>query len=91
MDTKHLHSCKRATVLMSKSFEEKLSLREHIALFAHLAMCKTCTYCFRQLKALQKVFVSYTYAISAVLTPPNLSLSEEACARIKTALRENSN
>jgi hypothetical protein len=57
----------------------------------HLAMCKTCTYCFRQLKALQKVFNSYTYAISATLTPSNLSLSKEAIARIKSALRENSN
>lgn len=76
---------------MSKSFEERLSLRERIALIAHLAMCKTCICCFRQLKALQQVFGRYTYAISVALTPPNLSLSEEAFARIKAALRENSN
>jgi len=82
-------SCKKATILMSKSFEEKLSLKERFALLLHLSMCKTCVYCFRQIKKLSHVFSHYDEAIFKAPPHSDLSLSEEAKQRIKSSLPNN--
>lgn len=37
-----LHSCQKATLLVSKSFDTKLSLKEQVRLFIHLLQCTAC-------------------------------------------------
>ena len=89
MKSKYFVSCKKATVLMSKSFEQKLSFGENIALMVHLTMCKTCTYCFRQVKKLRGLFSKYPEAISSIEPPQNTCLSQEARTRIISNLTNN--
>ena len=86
MNVKHIYSCKRATQLMSKGFERKLSLREGASLKAHLAICKTCVYGFRQFKALNRLYTNYTQAILEYPPPEKIFLSLKAKKRIVSAL-----
>lgn len=86
MKVKYIYSCKRATQLMSKGFERKLSLREEAALKAHLAICRTCVYGFRQFKALSRLYTKYTQAILKHPPPEEISLSLKAKKRIVSAL-----
>ena len=73
---------------MSESFEHRLSLKKYLKLYAHLAICKTCVYCFRQMKALRIVYRNYLQAVSQMPLPDDLSLSQEASGRIKNAIKE---
>jgi len=84
-------SCKKATVLMSKSMEQSLSIQEQTALHAHLAICKTCCFCFKQLKSLQTTLGHYKEAI--FLSPPSgqKKLSDDARQRIKNHLKSQYN
>ncbi|HSV43694.1 MAG TPA: hypothetical protein VLJ10_03980 [Candidatus Bathyarchaeia archaeon] len=79
-------SCKKATVLMSKSMEQKLSLSEKGQLTAHLAICKTCTFCFNQLKGIKATIVHYAEAIFTHRVPNEQKLSEAAKQRISKHL-----
>ncbi len=88
MNVKHIDSCKKATVLMSKSFEKKLSLIEKTKLEAHLRICKTCTMCFRQLKGIQKLFRKYPDAISSHSPAKKATLSTSAKKKIISKLNE---
>ncbi len=83
-------SCKRAAELLSESFEHELSLPKKIALKTHLAVCRTCVYCYRQLKGLRAIFRGYDKAVTE-LPPPSCScLSDGAKKRIKHTLNEQS-
>jgi len=75
-------SCKIAAKLMSLSCERKLTLKEQIALKAHLAVCETCRNCQRQIKALQKILPDYIQAVLRFPPPPELSLPLAAQKRI---------
>ena len=88
MMDKKIISCKKATQLMSESMEHKLTLSQQLALKAHLAVCKTCVYCFRQLTALQKVYAHYTKAVTHVSPPQKKSLPKESRRRIKAFLKK---
>jgi len=81
-------SCKKATVLMSKSLEEKLSLKESASLLAHLAICKTCTFCFKQLKSVKKTIVHYGEIVSHLPPRDTHSLSDDVKDRIKQTLNK---
>jgi len=70
-DRKISISCKMATKLMSKSMEQGLSLFEKVQLKVHLFMCKTCVFCFRQIKSIQQTLDYYIHAISEI--PPSSS------------------
>ena len=81
-------SCKKATVLMSKSMEEELSLKESASLLAHLALCKTCSFCFRQLKSIKKTIAHYSDVIFHLPPHNEHTLSDEAKERIKRHINE---
>ena len=82
-------SCKKATVLMSKSMEEKLSLQEKASLAAHLAICKTCCFCFKQLTSIKKTIAYYADAICCHPVPDKHKLSENAKQKIKNKINES--
>ncbi|MFP4472818.1 MAG: zf-HC2 domain-containing protein [Candidatus Omnitrophota bacterium] len=84
-DKDHI-SCKIATVLMSKSMEEELSAKEKAMLTAHLAVCRTCVYCSKQLKSLRETLKHYMEAVCSHEPPSDCCLSEKACQRIKDKL-----
>ncbi len=73
---------------MSKSMEQELSLPEKAQLAAHLAICKTCTFCFNQLKGIKAVLVHYAKAIFTHPVPNEQKLSEAAKQRISKKLSE---
>lgn len=79
-------SCKQATVLMSKSMEQELSLKENAALAAHLAICKTCCFCYNQLKTIRETIKNYADVIFSHPVKDEHKLSEEAKQRIKQSL-----
>ncbi|MBF0485439.1 MAG: zf-HC2 domain-containing protein [Candidatus Omnitrophica bacterium] len=85
-DVKLVTSCKQAARLVSLSFERKLTAREALAMRLHLAMCKTCTFYSRQIKALRGIFVRHEEFLSN--TPPSdcECLSHETKQKIKRAL-----
>ena len=78
-------SCKKATVLMSKSLERKLTLKEKAALVSHLAVCKTCTFCYKQMKAIRKTLI-YSAESIADHVFQNRRLSIKAKTNIKNTL-----
>lgn len=88
MEESDIISCKIAARLMSISFERKLTLSEQASLKAHLAICKTCRYCFRQLKGLRQLFCGYVRAVATLPVPAQVSLSSQAKLRLKSALIE---
>lgn len=85
---KHIDSCKKATELMSKSFERKLSAIETTQLKAHLNICKTCKLCLKQLKKLKQIFKKYSDAIASPDISNNIQLSPKAKNKIITMLTE---
>ncbi|MEW5895117.1 MAG: zf-HC2 domain-containing protein [Candidatus Omnitrophota bacterium] len=79
-------SCKKATALMSKSLERQLSIKEKAALMAHLAICKTCVFCFNQIKIIRKTLALYPDSLTTIMNPRKYSLSLRAKQRIKNDL-----
>ena len=81
-------SCKKAAELLSESFEHPLPLSKKIALKTHLALCRTCVYCARQLQALRAVFRNYDSAISEQPPPDSCCLPDDAKKRLKESLNK---
>ena len=52
-------SCKRATELLSRQMDEKLSFRERFALRCHVAICKGCQQFEKQLVVLRGMSSRY--------------------------------
>ena len=86
MKQKNIISCKIAAKLMCHSFDRKLTLKEKIQLKAHLAICKTCLSCYRQVKSLRKVYSQYAQSIMELTPPADCCLSPSCKERIKTLL-----
>ena len=73
-------TCKQATLMASRSMDERLSLHEGLKLRWHLLICPNCVNYFRQIKLIRKIFRQRQK--SAVY------LSYEARQRIARALSE---
>ncbi len=89
MSEKIMISCKIAAELSSARLERRLTPKEFLKLWIHLAMCKTCLYYHKQIKALQKLFVCYTQAVIDSPPPKNASLPPQARKRIISSLAKN--
>lgn len=50
-----MHSCKRATELMSQRLDRELSGHERLGLRLHLMMCRHCRKCDSQFKLLHQL------------------------------------
>jgi predicted anti-sigma-YlaC factor YlaD len=87
MKHKNIISCKAAATLMCQSFERKLTLKEQIALKAHLAVCQTCMSCFRQVKCLRRICRTYTRVAASLIPPKESCLPSQVKQNLKTVLR----
>ena len=83
-----MFSCSRATELMSASLDGQLSLHQRIALKIHLFMCKLCSRCWHQMMFLRNAMHECSERSVNMHSMPGHFLSDDACERIKNALRE---
>ena len=90
MKDQNISSCKMAARLMSLSFERKLSSREQVLLKTHLAVCRTCRYCLRQLNGLRRLLPAYLKAVATFRPGRESSLCAAARQRLKAALKASS-
>jgi hypothetical protein len=86
---KNIVSCKIAAALISKSLEQKLSIKESVQLKTHLAICKTCVFYSNQIQALRQIFNKYSQTIIQLSDTAVQTLCEAAKKRIKSAIQEN--
>jgi hypothetical protein len=75
--------CRHATQLASRAMEERLPLRQRIALRFHLLLCDACTNFVRQLKLLR---AALTHMRHAAENSPGVELSQQARERITAAM-----
>lgn len=73
-------TCKQATLLASRSMDERLTLRERLVLRWHLLICQNCTNYFRQIKLIRKT-IRHRQESTA-------HLSDEARQRIAQAISD---
>ena len=57
--SKRMLSCEDTSLLMSKSFEEKLPIKQRFRLRMHVISCNLCRRYEKQLKQLNEVVVNY--------------------------------
>lgn len=76
-----MYSCKKASFLIAKKEERKLTLGERINLIMHLLMCRFCEACEKQSAYISKQ--AKHFVSSAELTP-------EDKTRFQKSLEENS-
>ena len=79
-------SCKIASQLISKSYEQKLTLKENISLRLHLLLCKFCTSNYKNLKMMHHILQRYSEILVNLTVPESSLLSNDAKSRIKAAL-----
>ena len=79
-------SCKQAALLVSLSFERRLSFREFVSMRLHLVWCRTCTFYGRQIKALRAIFIRHEEFLHG--TPPAFDekLTDTAKKRIQDGI-----
>jgi hypothetical protein len=80
-------SCKQASRLISESLERPLTFTENLQLTVHLGLCHVCTQTQRQFKTLKNIFNHYAKLAGQLPPDGKTTLSPEARARIKTALK----
>lgn len=85
-----MFSCKRATELMSASLDKKLSFYQRLALKMHLFMCKFCSRCWKQMLFIKEAMHTCSERAEEIDFMADHSLSDEACQRIKNALKKES-
>lgn len=85
-------SCKKATHLISKSMEEKLSFKEELSLKVHLFICEFCEQFKKQVglfrNALNQEDRQKDDLDSFGIQESDISISEEAKKRIKDRLNK---
>ncbi len=81
-------SCKEVSRLASERLDRDLTLREKVAFYMHLMMCRLCLRYARQLKVMQRATDRLRYRHQDPVDES--SLSAEARERIARQLREHS-
>lgn len=79
--------CKEVSQLVSRSLDNKLSLKERFALKLHLLMCK---YCMRFSQQLKKLNVAIRSMSKNIEDDENIKLPSEAKKRIVKSLESDS-
>lgn len=77
-------NCKQVTQLISKSFIQRLSIRERLSLWVHVGMCGTCR-SFRRLQ--NKLHNTVRSKITESETDSENQLSETVRERMKAVVR----
>lgn len=78
-------TCKRATELISKSMEQRLSIKEKIFLRMHLSICSFCQYFKEQAQLIRTAFLGQEFSSieSEIEKPPAV---DKAQKRLKEQL-----
>lgn len=76
-------TCKRATELLSKRLEQRLTLRERFSLYIHLRICCFCKNFAIQIAALRKIL----RCPSSEVTAPDKKLDPAVAERIKRKIK----
>ncbi len=79
--------CQEVARLVSESTERKLSLRQRLQVWMHLAMCRLCAGFARQLRLLRRAAQEHPERLASDPDEPSPTLSQEARQRITAALR----
>jgi len=78
-------TCKEASFLASKQLDDKLTWRERIGLWLHIAMCSSCRRYVRDIQKLQ-IVIRKAGQTGQVLLSDSVKLSAQARKRIRQAL-----
>jgi Putative zinc-finger len=73
-------TCKQASLLVSQSYDRRLSWRERLGVRIHLAICDACTQFTRQMDFLRKAM--QRFRLEQVETVQPTRISAEALERI---------
>lgn len=86
-------SCKRAAELTCQSLDRKLTMRERIQLWIHVAMCRACSAFRKQSIELDRLIRQrfHEQITHEDLNRASRHLPDESCKKIKARLRELSN
>ncbi|HUY90088.1 MAG TPA: hypothetical protein VMV10_15230 [Pirellulales bacterium] len=79
-------TCKEASRLASESLDRKLTWRQRINLWVHLAMCRLCYGFAKDIKQLHEAARLHADDAEKDAAPADVALSAEARARMKRAL-----
>lgn len=79
-------SCKQAARLVSLSFERPLKFYELLVMRLHLMNCKTCSFYYRQIKALRSIFIRHHEVLDNTPSGVDERLDEGAKNRIKESI-----
>ncbi|MGR9117502.1 MAG: anti-sigma factor family protein [Gammaproteobacteria bacterium] len=80
-------TCKEASHLASKAMDAKLTWRERVGLWLHIALCDLCRRYIRDIKKLHALTKKAGRAGEALL-PESVKLSEQSRERIKRVLKK---
>jgi predicted AAA+ superfamily ATPase len=85
-----MRSCKEVSRLLSESMERKLSLRDRMGLWFHLAMCRLCRGYSKDLQLLREAARQHAEDVEADKAASDAALSAEARERMKRVLENRS-
>ena len=83
-----MFSCQEASLRVCESMDRHLSLHQRMMIRMHLAMCRFCRRFHRQMQCLRDI--ARDPRLQEAGMDESVSLSPEACERIKEALRSQS-
>jgi predicted anti-sigma-YlaC factor YlaD len=84
-------SCKDVCYVVSESLDGKLPWRERLRVKTHLLMCKACQHMVRQMELLRMAAHCYESSEEEKSPTDQVTLPEEASARILARLRQAKN
>lgn len=82
-----MFSCRKASYLISESYERELTLYERFSLRFHLCICTWCRRFRRQVSFLQEVFQKHQELLDSAVSE---GLSPDRRERIRRALTQDS-
>ena len=88
MKFKFMINCQEAARLLSDKLEYSLPLHKRLLLRMHVAMCGVCCLYGKQIKALKDLVARRLKNNESLSSPPESSLSDDACERMKSLLKK---
>ena len=79
-------TCREASRLASESLDRKLTWRQRIKLWMHLAMCQLCFGFAKEIRQLRDTARMHAADAEQDASPPDIALSADTRARMKRAL-----
>lgn len=80
-------TCKQACFLASKKLNAKLTLKELVGFYIHIALCSFCRHYVKEMEALHKLMSKVANSEDMGLLK-NATLSEQSCERIQQEINQ---